>query len=58
MRLDEGLTRLVAERMSPIMEPDAFIHLRFKYFPEAGEDPYHSFLGVPLILSHLVTYAS
>ena len=24
-------------------------HPRFKYFPEAGEDPYHSFLGVPLI---------
>ena len=24
-------------------------HPRFKYFREAGEDPYHSFLGVPLI---------
>src|SRR5208337_2364471 len=54
MRLDEGLTGLVAERMSPIMEPDAFIHPRFKYFPEAGEDPYHSFLGVPLIESGIV----
>ncbi len=54
MRLDEGLTGLVAERMSPIMEPDASIHPRFKYFPEAGEDPYHSFLGVPLIESGIV----
>jgi len=54
MRLDEGLTGLVAERMSPIMEPDAPIHPRFKYFPEAGEDPYHSFLGVPLIESGIV----
>ncbi len=54
MRLDEGLTGLVAERMSPIMESDAFAHPRFKYFPEAGEDPYHSFLGVPLIESGIV----
>src|SRR5438067_1818216 len=49
MRLDEGLTGLVAEQMGPVMVEDAFEHPRFKYFPEAGEDPYHSFLGVPLI---------
>jgi phosphotransferase system enzyme I (PtsP) len=49
MRLDEGLTGLVAERMAPVMESDAFTHPRFKFFPEAGEDPYHTFLGVPLI---------
>ena len=49
MRTDEGLTGLVAERMAPVMVDDAFQHPRFKYFPEAGEDPYHSFLGVPLV---------
>jgi phosphotransferase system enzyme I (PtsP) len=49
MRLDEGLTGLVAEKMEPVMVADAFQHPRFKYFPEAGEDPYHSFLGVPLV---------
>jgi phosphotransferase system enzyme I (PtsP) len=49
MRLDEGLTGLVAERMAPVMVHDAFQHPRFKYFPDAGEDPYHSFLGVPLV---------
>src|SRR5437667_10590908 len=49
MRLDEGLTGLVAEKMAPLMVSDAFAHPRFKFFPEAGEDPYHSFLGVPLI---------
>src|SRR5947209_5858991 len=49
MRLDEGLTGLVAEQMAPVMVDDAFQHPRFKYFPEAGEDPYHSFLGVPLV---------
>jgi phosphotransferase system enzyme I (PtsP) len=49
MRLDEGLTGLTAEKMAPVMVADAFKHPRFKYFPEAGEDPYHSFLGVPLV---------
>jgi phosphotransferase system, enzyme I, PtsP len=49
MRIDEGLTGLTAEKMAPVMVPDAFAHPRFKYFPEAGEDPYHSFLGVPLV---------
>jgi phosphotransferase system enzyme I (PtsP) len=49
MRLEEGLTGLVAERLAPVMVDDACRHARFKYFPEAGEDPYHSFLGVPLV---------
>ncbi len=49
MRLDEGLTGLTAEKMAPVVVADAFQHPRFKYFPDAGEDPYHSFLGVPLV---------
>src|SRR5262249_35926513 len=49
MRLNEGLTGLVAEKLAPVMVDDAFTHPRFKYFPEAGEDLYHSFLGVPLV---------
>jgi phosphotransferase system enzyme I (PtsP) len=49
MRLDEGLTGLTAQQMKPVMVEDAFQHPRFKFFPEAGEDPYHSFLGVPLV---------
>src|SRR5438309_11976614 len=49
MRVQEGLTGLVAEKMAPVMVSDAFAHPRFKFFPEAGEDPYHSFLGVPLV---------
>lgn len=49
MRLDEGLTGLVGQQLAPVMVADAFDHPRFKYFPEAGEDPYHSFLGVPLV---------
>ncbi len=49
MRLDEGLVGLVAEQLRPQMVEDAFRHPRFKYFGETGEDPYRSFLGVPLI---------
>jgi starch phosphorylase len=49
MSLKEGLTGLVAEELRPIMVADAPRHPRFKYFPDAGEEPYHSFLGVPLI---------
>jgi phosphotransferase system, enzyme I, PtsP len=49
MRVEEGLTGLVAQQMAPVAVADAFAHPRFKYFPEAGEDPYHSFLGVPLV---------
>ena len=49
MRLDEGLVGLVAEELRPLIVDDAPAHPRFKYFKEAGEDPYRSFLGVPLV---------
>jgi signal transduction protein with GAF and PtsI domain len=49
MRMDEGLVGLVAERLSPLVVADATRHERFKYFPDAGEDLYHSFLGVPML---------
>jgi glycogen phosphorylase len=49
LALNEGLTGLVAEQVRPIAVADAQNHPCFKYFSEAGEDLYHSFLGVPLI---------
>jgi glycogen phosphorylase len=49
MRLTEGLAGLVAEQLRPQFLADATTHPRFKYFPEAGEDPYRSFLGVPIV---------
>jgi len=49
MGLHEGLTGLVGEQMTPVMVEDAFAHPRFKYFPEAAEDRFHSFLGVPIV---------
>src|ERR1700719_4688687 len=49
MAIHEGLAGLVAEKVSPVAAEQAHNHPRFKYFREAGEDAYHSFLGVPLI---------
>ena len=49
MRLDEGLTGLVAQRGEPVMVKEASSHPRFKFFPEAGEEQFHSYLGVPLL---------
>src|SRR5712671_1500691 len=49
MRLSEGLAGLVAEQLQPQVVADATMHPRFKYFREAGEDPYRSFVGVPVI---------
>ncbi|HEX3894269.1 MAG TPA: alpha-glucan family phosphorylase [Terracidiphilus sp.] len=49
MPLSEGLTGLVAEKVVPVAVSDVHNHPRFKYFPESGEEEYHSFLGVPLI---------
>jgi starch phosphorylase len=49
MSLQEGLAGLVAQELRPIVVEDAVQHPRFKHFPEAGEDAYHSFLGLPLL---------
>jgi starch phosphorylase len=49
MAITEGLTGLVAEQVSPVALELAQRHPRFKYFREAGEESYQSFLGVPLI---------
>ena len=49
MRLSEGLAGLVAEQLAPQCVADAATHPRFKYFADAGEDPYRSFLGVPVM---------
>ena len=45
----EGLVGLVAETLEPVAESNAPRHVRFSYRPETGEDPYKSFLGVPIL---------
>jgi phosphotransferase system enzyme I (PtsP) len=48
MGVDEGLTGFAIQKREPVMAIDALAHPRYKYFPETGEERYHSFLGVPI----------
>src|SRR5580704_531746 len=45
MRFDEGLVGLIAEEMRPQAFTNAARHPRFKFFPEAGEEVYHTLFG-------------
>ncbi len=49
LALHEGLAGLVAEQVHPVAVDQVSRHPRFKYFGEAGEEKFQSFLGVPLI---------
>jgi phosphotransferase system enzyme I (PtsP) len=49
LRAGEGLVGQVAETAEPINLSDAPNHPSFSYRPETGEDPYKSFLGVPIV---------
>lgn len=49
LRLSEGLVGEVARSGQPLNLNDAPSHASFAYRPETGEDPYNSFLGVPLL---------
>src|SRR6266699_1220877 len=49
LALHEGLTGLVAEQVRPVAVEQVKNHPRFKFFGEAGEESFQSFLGVPLI---------
>ena len=49
LALHEGLAGLVAEQVEPVAVDKVSQHPRFKFFGEAGEEKFQSFLGVPLI---------
>ncbi len=49
LNTDEGLVGLVGERAEPVNLDDAPKHPRYHYVKEVGEEPFHSFLGVPII---------
>ena len=49
MKKNQGLIGLVVEREEPVNLDDAPAHPRYQYFPETGEERYHSFLGVPIV---------
>src|SRR5580692_6838868 len=48
MRVSEGLVGLAIESQGPVVVEDSMSHPRYKYFPETGEERYHTFLGVPV----------
>jgi phosphotransferase system enzyme I (PtsP) len=49
MKEGEGLVGLVAATAEPVNLSDAPADPHFSYRPETGEDPYKSFLGVPIV---------
>lgn len=49
MNVGEGLTGMVIEKLEPVLAVDAAQHPRYRYFPETGEEKYHSYVGVPVI---------
>src|SRR5260370_29273523 len=49
MAVNEGLAGLVAEQVRPVAVEHFRNHPRFKYFKEAGQDDYQSFLELPPI---------
>ena len=49
MSVGEGLTGMVAEKGEAVFVVDALAHPRYKYFPETGEERYHSFAGMPVV---------
>lgn len=49
LRPGEGLVGEVARLAQPISLSNAPEHPSFSYRPETGEDPYHAFLGAPLL---------
>ncbi|WP_196260619.1 phosphoenolpyruvate--protein phosphotransferase [Pelagibacterium limicola] len=49
LRLGEGLVGLIAAEAEPLSLQNAPEHPSFAYRPETGEDPYFSFLGVPVL---------
>ncbi|HEY1224076.1 MAG TPA: phosphoenolpyruvate--protein phosphotransferase [Brevundimonas sp.] len=49
LRPGEGLVGEVARLAQPVSLSDAPNHPSFSYRPETGEDPYHAFLGAPLL---------
>ncbi len=49
LRLGEGLVGDIAKHARPLNLSDAPAHPLFAYRPETGEDPYKSFIGVPIL---------
>ncbi len=49
LKSSEGLVSEIVRLGRPLNLTDAPLHPKFSYRPETGEDPFHAFLGVPLL---------
>lgn len=49
LQFGEGLVGQVCLREEPINTSDAPDHPNFQYLPDIGEEPFNSFLGVPIV---------
>jgi phosphotransferase system enzyme I (PtsP) len=49
LKSGEGLVSEIVRLGRPLNLTDAPLHPKFSYRPETGEDPFHAFLGVPLL---------
>ncbi len=49
MRLGEGLTGIALKELRPVCEKNASKTQGYRYFPDIGEEPYESFLAVPIV---------
>jgi len=49
MKPGEGLVGEIVRQGRPLNLSEAPLHPAFSYRPETGEDPFHAFLGVPLL---------
>lgn len=49
LKLGEGLTGLALKEMRPICEKNASKAPGYRYFPDIGEEPYESFLAIPIV---------
>lgn len=47
--IEEGLIGLVTSKAEPVNLHDAACHPAYRYIPETNEQPFHGFLGVPII---------
>lgn len=51
LALGEGLVGTIAKNVETLNLDEAATHPDFAYKPETGEEPYHSFAGVPIVRS-------
>lgn len=49
LKLGQGLVGYIAKRKIPLNLSDGEKHPAFCYIPNLGEDPYHGFLGLPIL---------